>query len=80
MDATVDTIVELSKFPVSIIIVGVGNENFENMRYLDSDDKILRNKKGQTAARDIVQFVRYKDYEGRDIQYLAEEVLRELPD
>lgn len=54
MDDTVDLIVELSKFPVSIIIVGVGNENFENMRYLDSDDKILRNKKGQTASRDIV--------------------------
>jgi hypothetical protein len=47
-------IVELSKFPVSIIIIGVGNEAFEKMEALDSDDKILRNSKGQAAQRDIV--------------------------
>lgn len=46
MQETTDLIVELSRFPVSIIIVGVGNEDFEKMRFLDSDDKILRNKKG----------------------------------
>ena len=42
----VDLIVELSKYPVSIIIIGVGNEDFEKMRFLDSDDKILRNSTG----------------------------------
>lgn len=46
MGETTDLIVELSKFPVSIIIVGVGNEDFEKMKFLDSDDKVLRNKKG----------------------------------
>lgn len=46
MAETTDIIVELSKFPVSIIIIGVGNEDFEKMKFLDSDDKILRNKKG----------------------------------
>lgn len=40
---TTDLVVELSKFPVSIIIIGVGNEQFEKMRFLDSDDKVLRN-------------------------------------
>ena len=40
---TKDIIVELSKYPVSLIIIGVGDENFEKMRELDSDDKILRN-------------------------------------
>jgi hypothetical protein len=39
---------------VSVIIIGVGNEDFEKMRFLDSDDKILRNSKGQAAMRDIV--------------------------
>jgi hypothetical protein len=43
---TTDLIVELSKYPVSIIIVGVGNEGFEIMKFFDSDDSILRNSKG----------------------------------
>jgi hypothetical protein len=54
MPETTNLIVELSKYPVSIIIVGVGNENFEKMRFLDSDDKILRSQRGEAAARDIV--------------------------
>lgn len=46
MKETVDTIVELSKYPVSIIIIGVGNDDFAKMVFLDSDDKVLRNSKG----------------------------------
>ena len=38
MQFTVDLIVELSRFPVSIIIIGVGNESFEKMIFLDSDN------------------------------------------
>jgi hypothetical protein len=48
-EETTDLIVELSKFPVSIIIIGVGNENFEIMHFFDADDTILRNSKGQAA-------------------------------
>jgi vacuolar-type H+-ATPase subunit F/Vma7 len=43
MKETVDAIVDLSRFPVSIIIIGVGDEEFEKMKFLDSDYKILRN-------------------------------------
>ena len=50
------------------------------MRELDADDKVLRGSRGQTAMRDIVQFVKFTDYQNRDISLLAEEVLRELPD
>ncbi len=50
------------------------------MVFLDSDDKVLRNSSGVAAQRDIVQFVRFQDYAGRDISILAEEVLREMPD
>lgn len=46
---TTDLIIELSKYPVSIIIIGVGDENFENMRFLDSDEQALRSSKGQIA-------------------------------
>ena len=52
-------IVEASKLPCSIIIVGVGNEDFEMMVELDSDEKLLKNDKNVRAKRDIVQFVRF---------------------
>ena len=59
MPQTIDAIVELSQYPVSIIIVGVGNERFEKMITLDGDDATLKSSTGKIAARDIVQFVRF---------------------
>mmetsp|Transcript_23590 Transcript_23590/g.23259 ORF Transcript_23590/g.23259 Transcript_23590/m.23259 type:complete len:133 (-) Transcript_23590:188-586(-) len=53
-EETTDLIVELSKYPVSLIIVGIGSDNFEAMKFLDSDSHILRNKSGEPAMRDIV--------------------------
>ena len=57
MKETKDLIVECSLYPLSIIIIGVGGADFSNMIELDGDDVILKNSKGQAAARDIVQFV-----------------------
>ena len=54
MSATIDLIVECSKYPLSIIIVGVGEEDFANMIELDGDRQILRNSKGEASVRDIV--------------------------
>jgi len=70
-------IVEASKLPCSIIIVGVGNEEFEKMVELDSDDKLLKNDRNVRAKRDIVQFVKYREALKRGT--LNEEVLKEIP-
>jgi hypothetical protein len=78
MQQTIDLIVAASTLPLSIIIIGVGNETFENMRQLDCDNGSLTNSKGQKASRDLVQFVCYNDYGGNKAQ-LAKEVLAELP-
>lgn len=59
MPKTKDLICELADHPVSIIIVGVGNANFDAMQDLDGDDGVLRNSRGQACPRDIVQFVEY---------------------
>jgi hypothetical protein len=59
MPATKDLVVECSKYPLSIIIVGIGNADFGNMRELDGDDVVLRNSRGEKASRDIVQFVEF---------------------
>jgi hypothetical protein len=38
MDATKREIVEMSRMGISIIIVGIGDANFDMMEELDSDD------------------------------------------
>jgi len=62
MEATKDLIVAGSHLPLSIIIIGVGDEKFKLMKDLDSDDKLLRDSRGQLATRDVVQFVKFKKY------------------
>jgi hypothetical protein len=41
MDTTIRAIVKARKLPLSIVIVGVGDDDFENMKILDADDKPL---------------------------------------
>jgi hypothetical protein len=43
MQKTVNAIIEASGLPISIIIIGVGDEEFINMKKLDSDKSIIRN-------------------------------------
>jgi hypothetical protein len=74
---TIDVIVQMSDKPVSIIIVGVGNQNFSKMDELDADDAPLVSN-GQFAKRDIVQFVEFNKFKNNP-RMLAEEVLREVP-
>ena len=63
MDKTRTAIVEASRLPMSIIIVGVGKADFSAMEFLDSDDRLLRGPTGEVAARDIVQFVPFRDFQ-----------------
>lgn len=37
MDNTITSIVDSALLPLSIIIIGVGNEDFSNMEILDGD-------------------------------------------
>ena len=56
---TIDAIVKASTFPMSIIIIGVGNSGFGAMEVLDGDKGLLKGTKS-TAIRDLVQFVPYR--------------------
>ena len=82
IDETKKAIIESSKLPLSIIIVGVGDEEFDAMEELDSDDSLLRHG-SLVAARDIVQFVELRKFVQRSgvwsKEHLAKEVLAEIP-
>ncbi|XP_067341776.1 copine-3-like isoform X2 [Channa argus] len=79
IDQTRAAIVAASHLPMSIIIVGVGGADFSAMEFLDSDTKLLSSPAGDLAARDIVQFVPFRHFQGNGVA-LAQSVLAELPD
>jgi hypothetical protein len=84
MEATCDCICEAAKRPMSIVIVGVGENDFENMNILDGDDESeggkgrLHNSAGIPCVRDIVQFIDMKTVQG-DMLRMRTEVLKEIP-
>ncbi|CAL4167831.1 unnamed protein product, partial [Meganyctiphanes norvegica] len=86
MPMTKEAIVNASILPLSIIIVGVGNADFDAMEELDGDNVRLSSN-GRFAQRDIVQFVAFRDFlqTGHTDPYtaklrLAREVLAEIPE
>jgi len=56
MERTKEMIIDAEDAPLSIIIIGVGKENFARMKELDGDDNNLKCK-NKTSKRDIVQFL-----------------------
>ena len=78
MEETKKALVEASFLPISVIIIGIGNENFENMDILDADQNPLYDKTNRKANRDLVQFVYFNDFKDNPKQ-LAEKVLEEIP-
>ena len=68
----------VSMLPMSIIIIGVGDEDFSEMEELDGDDV-----KPRTGSRDIVQFVELRKFllpaGGWSHELLAKSVLAEVP-
>ncbi|CAN8062364.1 unnamed protein product [Agarophyton chilense] len=77
-DATVAELIELSALPLSIVIIGVGTEDFGKMYALDSANGPLR-RGTDFALREFVQFVPYQDFKG-DLSVLAERVLGGIPE
>mmetsp|Transcript_17172 Transcript_17172/g.25380 ORF Transcript_17172/g.25380 Transcript_17172/m.25380 type:complete len:602 (-) Transcript_17172:792-2597(-) len=68
---TKQELIEASDTPLSIVIVGIGENNFESMEFLDEHNEI-------EGGRDITKFVRFNDYKSYNL--LTEAVLDEIPD
>ena len=77
MPATIAAIVAASRLPISIIIIGVGSADFSSMAALDADGKLLKSG-GETAIRDVVQFVPFREYVSKGPIALAADVLAEV--
>ena len=87
MEQTKSAVVDAAILPISIIIIGVGGADFDAMEELDGDTVRVTDQRGRTASRDIIQFVPMRNFLGvggpnsqLTSQYLAKEVLEEIPD
>ena len=79
MKETIDQIVRGSDLPLSIVIVGVGNAEFDSMDTLDADTQPLYSSKYRRyMSRDIVQFVPFQEFMNDPFK-LAKETLQEIP-
>ena len=66
--------------PISILIIGVGNRDFSAIEKLMSDDGgPLRDSRNIPIARDIVNFVSFKQFGGNATEVVAE-ALKEIPE
>lgn len=65
-------LIKVSDDPLSVVIVGIGDANFDGMEFLDEHDP---EKEG---GRDITKFVRFSDY--KSFNALTEAVLEEIPE
>ena len=78
MQETIDALVDGSFLPLSVIIIGIGNDHFKEMIELDGDDHPITNSRGLKRKRDLVQFVPYNKYKYNPKE-LAAQVLEEVP-
>eukprot|EP01040_Poterioochromonas_malhamensis_P007714 gene7715-8332_t len=78
METTINTLIQASALPISVLVVGVGHADFSEMRRLDSDGKQL-SAGGRTATRDIVQFVPFQQVAREGGSVLAQQLLAEIP-
>lgn len=76
--ATIDSVIEASFLPFSLIIIGIGNDHFQEMKELDGDDAPLISSNGVKRMRDCVQFVPFNKYRNNPDE-LASKVLEEIP-
>lgn len=75
MQKTIDEVVRGSNLPLSIVIVGVGDADFDSMDQLDADVEPLYSRKYRRyMSRDIVQFVPFREFKNNAFA-LAKETL-----
>ena len=66
--------------PVSLIVIGIGDEDFSQMIVLDADSNVLLDSNGRAAARDIIQFVKFNDLSELAQVEVNNQMMAEMPD
>ena len=78
MGDTIDSLVEASLLPLSLIIIGIGNSSFSQMGEITNNKEPLISSGGIKSSRNIVQFISYNDYKNEP-EKIAEKILNKIP-
>ena len=73
-----DILVKASEYPVSIFIVGLGNDKYEDIAVINNEEYAIINSNGDKIKRDIIQFIPIEKTNG-DIYEIVKEMLSEIP-
>lgn len=73
-----DVLVKASEYPISIFIVGLGNENYEEIEIVNKEDYLIINTNGDKIKRDNVMFIPIEKTKG-NINEIVQEMLNEVP-
>ena len=76
---SIDTLVDIASLPISIVLVGIGDNDFSTLEKLDGDKKWLRNSKKKLTSRDIVNFVDFEESCG-NLDKFGRRLLEEFPE
>lgn len=64
-----DLLVKCGKLPLSVIIIGIGNnEDWSAMHELDDDDCQMTDFQGNKTQRDLVQFVEFAQHNNNGVE------------
>lgn len=77
MKSVIDTVIQASRLPISIIIIGIGQASFAKMQCLDGNQGLV-NSKGEKWERDMVSFLEFKK-QISDFVSFSKQVLSSLP-
>lgn len=75
---SIDSAIESSKLPLSIVIFGVGDYVNKDMKLLNRENGKIISSKNEELKKDIIQYVHFKDY-ADDFDKLNEAVLKYIP-
>ena len=79
MQKTMNLIFKAAGLPLSVIIVGIGDQSFGKMRLLDTKRARWRGPAGNDIERDTSQFILFRQFEGASLDSIGKEVLKRLP-
>lgn len=74
LENTLNSMIQAANLPLSVIIIGVGESDFDSFESLDRQLGLC-----ETVRRDYVSFFAYKDFEG-DINKLKSKIQLEIPE
>ncbi len=75
-DEVKNLLVKCGRLPLSLIIIGIGNnDDWSAMHELDDDNCQMVDFQGKKTERDLVQFVEFSNHNNNGVE-LAREVLQ----